>query len=108
MTGASDSALKEVNYIDLLIENLAVSDNAGLMLINLLSKLEVSSIKLAGYDGYSYDAYENYAEKDLALIKKKTIVDALNEGMKKTLKDFTKHTDIQFVTSTRYVNLEAN
>lgn len=107
VTGASNAALK-VNYIDLLIENLAVSDNAGLMLIKLLSKLEVASIKLAGYDGYSYDAYENYAEKDLALIKKKTIVDALNEGMKKTLRDFTKHTDIQFVTSTRYVNLEAN
>jgi len=107
VTGASDAALK-VNYIDLLIENLVVGDNAGLMLIKLLSMLEVGSIKLAGYDGYSYDAYENYAEKNLALVKKKTIVDALNEGMKKTLRDFTKHTDIQFVTSTRYVDLEAN
>lgn len=107
VTGASDAALK-VNYIDLLIENLAVSDNAGLMLIKLLSMLEVGSIKLAGYDGYSCDAYENYAEKDLALVKKKTTVDALNDGMKKTLRDFTKHTDIQFVTSTRYVDLEAN
>jgi 4-hydroxy 2-oxovalerate aldolase len=107
VTGALDAAYK-VNYIDLLIENLSVSDNAGLMLIKLLSKLEVKSIKLAGYDGYSYDAYENYVEKDLALIKKKAIVDALNEGMEKSLRDFTKHTDIQFVTSTRYVNLEAN
>ena len=96
-----------MNYIDLLIENLAVSDNAGLMLIKLLSKLEVGSIKLAGYDGYSYDSYENYAEKDLTLVKKKTIVDSLNDGMKKMLRDFTKYNDIQFVTSTRYLNLEA-
>lgn len=107
VTGASDEAFK-VNYIDLLIEKLGISDNAGLMLIKLLSKLEVASIKLAGYDGYSYDAYENYAEKDLTLIKKKTIVDSLNEGIKKSLKDFTKYTDIQFITTTRYVNLEAN
>ncbi|NLL06788.1 MAG: 3-hydroxy-3-methylglutaryl-CoA lyase [Clostridiaceae bacterium] len=105
VTEASDATFR-VNYIDLLIENSAVSDNAGLMLIKLLSRLEVRSIMLAGYDGYSYDAYKNYVEKDLTLIKKKTIVDTLNEGMKKSLNDFAKYNDIQFITSTRYLNLE--
>jgi len=105
VTGALNAAFK-INYIDLLIENLAVNDNAGLMLIKLLLKLEVDSIKLAGYDGYSYDAYENYVENDLTLIKKKNIVDELNDGMKKSLRDFARHNDIQFITSTRYVNLE--
>jgi 4-hydroxy 2-oxovalerate aldolase len=105
VTNAKDSAYK-TNYIDLLIENSAVSDNAGLMLIKLLSKLGVNSIHLAGYDGYSYDAYENYFEKDLTLVKHKSIVDDLNEGMIKTLKNFSKTLNINFITKTKYVDLE--
>ncbi|MDS0526531.1 aldolase catalytic domain-containing protein [Clostridium sp. SHJSY1] len=91
-----------INYIDLLNEIPAVRDNAGLMLIRLLINLGVKSIKLAGYDGYSYDAYENYVEKDMAFIKKHSVVDELNEGMKRMLNQFSRQVEIEFITKTKY------
>lgn len=95
-----------INYNDIINEIQAVKDNAGLMLIKLMISLGVKSIKLAGYDGYSYDAYTNYVERDMAFVKKNTIVDALNEGMKKMLNEFSKQTKIEFITRTKYLKLE--
>ncbi len=95
-----------VDYISLLNDIEAVRDNAGLMLIRLLIKLGVKSIKLAGYDGYSYDAYTNYVEKDMTFVKKNAIVDALNEGMKKMLMAFSKQVKIEFITKTKYIEME--
>ena len=42
-----------VNYSDLLIDNPIVSDNAGLMLLNLLDRLSIKSVYIAGFDGFS-------------------------------------------------------
>lgn len=97
-----------VNYIDLLNEFREVSDNAGLMLIKLMISLGVRSIKLAGYDGYSYDAYTNYAEKDMTFVKKNIVVDSLNEGMKKMLLEFKRQVKIEFITKSKYVKRGGN
>jgi len=103
----SDSNVEYIiNYIDLLNEIQAVRDNAGLMLIKLMINLGVKSIKLAGYDGYSYEAYTSYAEKDMAFIKRNDVVDALNEGMKRMLSEFSKQIKIEFITKTKYVEVE--
>ncbi len=91
-----------INYVDLLNELQNVRDNAGLMLIKLLISLEVDSIKLAGFDGYSYDVNTNYVEKAMAFVKKDSIIDALNEGMNKMLIEFSKQIKIQFITKTKY------
>ena len=92
-----------VNYIGLTNDIEVVKDNAGLMLIELLIKLGVKHIKLAGYDGYSYDAYKNYAEKDMTFIKENAVVDSLNVGMSKILYKFSKQVKIEFITRTKYV-----
>lgn len=103
----TDSNVEHViNYIDLLNEIQGVRDNAGLMLIKLMISLDVKSIKLAGYDGYSYDAYTSYAEKDMVFVKRKAVVDALNEGMKKVLNEFSNQVKIEFITKTKYVEEE--
>jgi len=95
-----------ISYVDLLNDVESVRDNAGLMLIKLLIKLGVKSIKLAGYDGYSYDAFTNYVEKDMAYVKKNMVVDALNAGMRKMLAQFSKQVKIDFITKTKYINME--
>lgn len=95
-----------INYIDLLNEIQSVRDNAGLMLIKLMINLGVKSIKLAGFDGYSYDAHTNYAEKNMAFVKKNSVVDELNEGMKRMLSEFSKQVKIEFITKTKYFELE--
>lgn len=92
-----------INYVDLLNEIQEVRDNAGLMLIKLMISLGVKSIKLAGFDGYSYDANTNYAEEDMAFVKKNSVVDALNEGMKRVLSEFSRQVKIEFITKTNYV-----
>jgi 4-hydroxy 2-oxovalerate aldolase len=92
----------QVNYIDLLVENPLVSDNAGLMLIKLLTKLQVKSLYLAGFDGYSYNAYENYAEKEMTFVKTKPVVDLLNNGMRYVLSDFKKQIQLSFITASHY------
>ena len=91
-----------INYLTLINEHPAVSDNAGLMLIKLACDLGVKKIRLAGYDGYSYDAMQNYAEEDMAFIKDKTVVDNLNAGMTRVLKQYSERIDIQFVTESKY------
>lgn len=96
----------KINYIDLLNEIQSVRDNAGLMLIKLMINLGVKAIELAGFDGYSYNADTNYAKKDMAFIKKNSVINELNEGMKRMLSEFSQQVKIEFVTTPKFVKLE--
>ncbi|MFZ3129531.1 MAG: aldolase catalytic domain-containing protein [Desulfosporosinus sp.] len=94
-----------VNYSKLLNDVEAVMDNAGMMLINLLIELGVKRIKIAGLDGYSHDVYKNFAERDMAFMKRSTVMDAMNAGMEKMLREFSKQVQIEFVTDQKFVRL---
>lgn len=94
-----------VNYSDLLNDVATVEDNSGMMLIKLLIDVNVKKIKLAGFDGYSYGVYNNYAKKDLALINSDDIMDARNIGMRKILNQYAEIIDVEFITTPRYVKL---
>lgn len=94
-----------VNYFDLLNDVESVEDNACMMLIKLLIDIGVEKIKLAGLDGYSHEIYDNFAKKDLAFIKNASIMDAMNSGMEKSLKQFSEFIDIEFITTPRFVKL---
>lgn len=91
-----------VNYSDLLVDNPIISDNAGLMLINLLNKLSITDVYLAGFDGFSLDKSVNYFSTELInnaeldqLVKK-------NEAIRKQLQFVDKSMNINFLTSTIY------
>ncbi len=92
-----------VNYSDLQNHIDAVKDNAGMMFIKLLIDLDVKNIKLAGFDGYSHDLYDNFANPDMAFIKSNLVMDAMNKGMERMLKEFSKSVNIEFVTTPKYV-----
>jgi 4-hydroxy 2-oxovalerate aldolase len=96
-----------VNYSDLLNNIEAVKDNASMMLIALLIDLGVKNVKLAGLDGYSHNLYENFAERDMAFIKSNSVMDAMNIGMEKLLREFSGIINIEFVTTPKYVKLGA-
>ncbi|MEH7612543.1 aldolase catalytic domain-containing protein [Gottfriedia acidiceleris] len=96
-----DSSLV-VNYADLLLENPLISDNAGLMAINLLNRLFIDHVYLAGFDGFSLNKAKNYYSTELInhiemveLVKK-------NEEIKNYLASVEKHMGIHYVTSTIY------
>lgn len=101
----ADGVYLQTKYSDLVNGEEAVHDNAGLMAIKFLQKMEVSQIYLAGFDGYSHDPKENYANKQLAYSIKSAVQDAMNIGMNKVLSQYKNHIDIVYLTTPRHVKI---
>ena len=83
----------------------SVTDNAGLMAIKFLSNHGVASIQLVGFDGYSHDVRENYGNSEMAFITRNVILDAMNAGMSRVLRDYRKTVNIEFLTTPKHVTL---
>lgn len=98
-------AYLQTDYGELLNDNEYVRDNAGLMAVHLMVKCGVKEIIMAGFDGYSYDSMENYANKGLMLITKRALVDAMNEGMEEELIKYKECIDIRFLTKPKFVRI---
>ena len=96
----------QTKYRDLLNHEEAVSDNAGLMAIRFLSGFNIGKVFLAGFDGYSHDVRENYGSSEMAFITRNAVLDAMNYGMSKVLKEYKKEIDIEFLTTPKYVSLD--
>lgn len=90
-----------VNYTDLLIDNAIISDNAGLMLINLLKRLSINQIFMAGFDGYNINE-ANYSANDMELVKTKENIKELNIAIKEQIKNISRTLDIKFITNSKY------
>lgn len=95
----------QTKYKDLLNPYEAVRDNAGMMLIKYLISLGAGKILLAGMDGYSLDATQNFADQKMNFFTQKATFEAMNEGMNLALADFVKQIEIEFVTTKKYVEL---
>jgi len=76
-----------------------------MMLIQLLINLGVQEIAIAGMDGYSHDAEDNYAIDEMSFTAQRAVLDAKNNGMKTLLKRFAKQINIQFITKSKYLDL---
>lgn len=98
-----ENAYYQTRYRDLLNSEEAVKDNAAMMAIKFLISLGVKEIFLAGIDGYSHDARENYGKDDMAFFTRNAVLDAMNEGMSKVLTDLSKQVNIQFLTTPKFV-----
>jgi len=75
-----------------------VRDNAGLMAIKFLMNCGVREIALAGFDGYSHDAGENYGDSRMAIIMRNATFDAMNEGIARVLAQYAKKVSLTFLT----------
>lgn len=96
----------QTKYGELLNNENAVHDNAGMMLIKYLINLGVKKIYLAGMDGYSVDPMQNYADQSMAFYTQRAIMDSMNDGINSMISKFSKEIDIEFVTEPRYVNIK--
>lgn len=95
----------QIKYSDLLNDEEAVKDKAGLMAIKFLMNYDVREIILAGFDGYSHDTRENYGEKQMAFYTRNAVLDIMNAGMSKVIKSYAKEVKITFLTKERYIKL---
>jgi Isopropylmalate/homocitrate/citramalate synthases len=92
-------------YQELLNDDEIVKDKAGLMAIRFLMKYNISEIALAGFDGYSHDAEENYGEKKMAFYTRSEVLDAMNERMGEVIKQYAKEVNIVFLTKKRFLKV---
>lgn len=99
----SNIAYIQTKYSDLINDTEMVMDNAGLMAIKYLMGFDVKEIALAGFDGYSHDIMENYADPRMEIITKNPILDAMNSGMSLVMKKYSKSTKIFFLTTPKHV-----
>lgn len=80
-------------------------DSSLLLLLNLLKRIKVKNVFLAGCDGYSKDSSNfKYVEGFLGHSYERDIMDKLayNKGVSKILSFYAKDMNIQFLTSTNY------
>jgi 4-hydroxy 2-oxovalerate aldolase len=101
----ADNVYLQTNYRDLLNEVDMVRDNAGLMLVKYLINLGVKNIYLAGFDGYSHDREENYADNKMAFITHNAVLDTMNKGIAEVLKQYSKEVNIRFLTQPKHIIL---
>jgi 4-hydroxy 2-oxovalerate aldolase len=84
------------------------ADNSALMLLRLLDQLGVSSIALAGLDGYTHQAAAtfNYADRDLERNENNINAMELNEEIGSMLRDFLatrqNYCPVEFITHSRF------
>ena len=90
-----------VNYSSLLNESDVIMDNAALMVLNLLIKINPSKVYIAGMDGYVYGDI-NYAEDSKKQEQDRERFDLLNREISIRLSELSQRLDIQFVTPTLY------
>lgn len=101
----SDKAYLQTKYRDLLNAVESVRDNAGLMAIRFFVNFGISEIELAGFDGYSHDSKENYADTQMEMITRNAVLDAMNDGMNSVLKDLAKEVKLSFLTTPKFVRI---
>ena len=99
----ADDALFQVDYKGLLNDEDAVRDNAGLMAIQFLIQLGVAKVFLAGFDGYAHDANANYGDDQMTVTMRSSVLDAMNVGMTKVLRQYAKQINIVFLTTPKHL-----
>ncbi len=98
----TDGIYLQTRYRDLVNDIESVKDNSGMMAIKLLIDFNVQQVYLAGFDGYSHDNHENYANTHVAYYTKNAVLDAMNAGMAEMIKRFSKQIEIHFITPSRF------
>lgn len=100
------NAYLKIGYRDLLNENKYVQDNAGLLLLKLLMNYKIKQVFLAGFDGYAHDESKNYAFHKMQVYRSKQVLDEMNKGMSRVIKEYTNKMKITFLTEPGYIKIE--
>ncbi|MCQ2284705.1 MAG: aldolase catalytic domain-containing protein [Bacteroidales bacterium] len=90
-----------VNYSSLLNESDIIMDNAALMSLNLLTKLQPAKVYLAGMDGYIFGK-DNYIQDNLRNEQDKERFDALNTAIKERISELKEKINLEFITPSLY------
>lgn len=87
-----------LNYETLLVPNPYISDNSTLMFLNACAKLGISSVNIAGFDGYQRSD-KNYVDDQLDFLSN---VEQQNEKIRDALTEIRSRLKINFITHSIY------
>ena len=79
--------VKQVDYSSLIVEDSILYDNSTIMLLNLLKKLHVAEIRLAGFDGLKVNE-ENYVDISFPNRKSNITYEMTNKEVRMLFKQF--------------------
>ena len=91
----------QVNYSGLIGEG-READNAGAMLLRLLSRIGIKRASLAGFDGFSAGSQPNYYSNDMDRLLDRQAAMQKNEDIRLQLLQVSTKIDIDFITPTSY------
>ena len=91
---------------DKLISRNSIWDNSLAILLNLLKKIKVSQIELAGFDGFKQNPEENYLDSNFDLSKEYSYLSSVNNCLTLMIKDYRKNLKITFLTNSIYDSKE--
>lgn len=92
----------KVNYSDYLNDQPLANDNATLMLIALLIKLDIPRVDIAGFDGFKLSTRENYIEDKLETNLDDTVIVELNRQITEVVKEYRQMIELNFITDSLY------
>lgn len=97
-----DEDICVVNYSSYLNEEDAISDNSGMMMLNVLKKAKVKKVALAGYDGFDSNQFNNYYDDKMINSIDSEKMNDINNAIITYLKRNKNYLDIEFITPSLY------
>lgn len=91
-----------VNYSEYLTDNPIIIDNAGLMCMNMLKKIGIKRIYIAGFDGFGVDNKKNYVDPHMALDVDEDALINMSRAIKEYIKFLSKSLDVISLTDSIY------
>ena len=113
---------KRSGITPIILSNIAQSDNNAIILeyekwskdenrilessfeviLHLLSKMQISQVFLAGFDGFSFDNDENYYKSEMKRVLTKEEVLSMNKRTTEALQRYQDQISFTFITPTKY------
>lgn len=91
------------DYNGILARDYKTTDNALILFLNILKKLEIKEeILLAGFDGYDHEQSDNYYNDSLLYLIDKNRIDELNFILTTYINLYRKCLSISFLTPSKY------
>ena len=91
-----------VNYSELTMSDTMISDNACLMLFNLLQKMGIDEIHVAGFDGYHTNVERNYYARNLINNTDREKLRQINKHIQKYMERIESHMQVHYLTESMY------
>ena len=104
----SNIAIKEmgnisvIDYSSYLNEEQIISDNAGLMCINMLKRIGIQNILLVGFDGFSMDKRNNYYDSSMIMDVETEQLIQMNEATERKIRQLRTQMRIEFFADSVY------